>query len=1144
MKRRAERKNRKIEAAWLGILITITLFMVEPVSNNLVFGDAGDSSNPSYITAQPFVIRYNEFAASHMVTGGDGSAKHPWIIENLEIMGNGSSNCIEITDSTDYFILRNCYLHGSSPGLVLQGVFNAVIYNNTISTNRTNGIVIQGSENNLIYGNTIYGNYYGICLDDFYREIWRSSEECRNNTIEKNQLTSNEYGIYLAYSNEDTIRDNILDNNVHGMDIASNTNSLVVTNNTMLGCGISSVAHYYCTSYNISTSNTVNGKPIYYYKNQNGVTLPQNAGQVILANCSYMSVLNQNLSGGDLGIILLDCNNITLDNITALDNDVGIDLKATSNTMLNEINASNCGQGIVMDYSDSFCNLINCTASNNSNYGFFVSGRHNRIANATVNGNGMSGIVIGGENNILEYSTIFKNEWGILVEGANNKIRFNNVSDQHVGIYMNQWAGENKVYSNEIRNSFFGIVLEHSSNNSIYGNSIMNITGKQGGPPHSLNESNIDIWPSNSYYKAVNVSGVSALDIHIWGHANAPDLDLYIYLDGNGGQPKDGIAQWEEYITSSNSFASDENIILFIPQNGTYLIRVLGFEVLDSPSQFDMSITFLNYTSSGIIATGSDCNNIVNNHIANNTAGIYMTGSSGLNLIHFNNIVGNTLQAYDEGNNYWNRHYQIGGNHWSDYSGTDTFSGPEQDQVGSDGIGDSPYTDISGDAGSQDRYPLMEQTDGIYMDDEAPYSHLIQKTLFYDGWCYASAAARDNYSGVAYLEIWHRFSPDNLTWDDWKLLSNNTYSWIWSFNSNSFDVLRCEGYHEFYSVAIDEENNREVKVPKAEASWAEDLEPPTSKIDNLTAYWYNSPPTINATAHDNISGVATVSLWSRHSADNATWTNWSAIGTDTDSPWSWSLNFSEGDGYYEFDSVAVDNNYWCESLPPSGGSPLEPSLAIGYDISPPTASAGSDAVVLNAGIVTFDGAGSLDNIGIDNYTWNFTDGDEVVFLYGTGPSYRFDCLGIYNITLNVTDLAGNHGTDSLRVTVYDAEGPISIAGIDQTVIMGTRVTFNGSASTDNIGIVNYTWTFTHNSTAVTLFGVSPSFTFWEVGNVTVTLNVFDAAGNSDTDTMVVRVMPPPARTANNVQYIAPIAIFISTAIVIMGLSVSWGKGSK
>lgn len=41
----------------------------------------------------------------------------------------------------------------------------------------------------------------------------------------------------------------------------------------------------------------------------------------------------------------------------------------------------------------------------------------------------------------------------------------------------------------------------------------------------------------------------------------------------------------------------------------------------------------------------------------------------------------------------------------------------------------------------------------------------------------------------------------------------------------------------------------------------------------------------------------------------------------------------------------------------------------------------------------------------------------------------------------------------------DTTPPLANAGPDQTVDEDTPVTFDGSGSTDDVGIVNYTWTF-------------------------------------------------------------------------------------
>jgi uncharacterized membrane protein len=92
--------------------------------------------------------------------------------------------------------------------------------------------------------------------------------------------------------------------------------------------------------------------------------------------------------------------------------------------------------------------------------------------------------------------------------------------------------------------------------------------------------------------------------------------------------------------------------------------------------------------------------------------------------------------------------------------------------------------------------------------------------------------------------------------------------------------------------------------------------------------------------------------------------------------------------------------------------------------------------------------------------------------------------------------------------LFAAQGPgdpIADAGSDQTVTVGSTVTFNGSGSTDDLGIENYTWTFTYDDELQSLYGPQPEFTFSSVGTYTVTLNVTDSSGHHDTDSMVVTV---------------------------------------
>jgi parallel beta-helix repeat protein len=111
------------------------------------------------------------------------------------------------------------------------------------------------------------------------------------------------------------------------------------------------------------------------------------------------------------------------------------------------------------------------------------------------------------------------------------------------------------------------------------------------------------------FTKVVSVKNAMSWDVHIIGHPECADLDLAIFYDGLNGQPKDGIAQWQEIITKKDmkfdaykstygtgtycycaDADADEAIKIINPPDGDYIIKVLGFTVNSKPGYFDMEI--------------------------------------------------------------------------------------------------------------------------------------------------------------------------------------------------------------------------------------------------------------------------------------------------------------------------------------------------------------------------------------------------------------------------------------------------------------------------------------------------------------------------------------------------------------------------
>jgi len=148
------------------------------------------------------------------------------------------------------------------------------------------------------------------------------------------------------------------------------------------------------------------------------------------------------------------------------------------------------------------------------------------------------------------------------------------------------------------------------------------------------------------------------------------------------------------------------------------------------------------------ILLDDDNNTIVENNIRYNGEGIYVSSSSDNNIIHHNDFINNTVQAYSTGlDNTWISTNHVG-NYWSDYNGTD--ENPYY------GIGDTPYVI---DEDDQDDYPLMWKwfpgdLDGdgyVGSNDEAIFSA-----------AYGSQMGDPNYNPIADLDYDGDVDADDL----------------------------------------------------------------------------------------------------------------------------------------------------------------------------------------------------------------------------------------------------------------------------------------------------------------------------------------------------------------------------------------------
>ncbi len=185
----------------------------------------------------------------------------------------------------------------------------------------TNNILIENCSTsmNYKYGGSIKHPAYGIIMVGCNGSIVRNStldsndydglsaSSCQDLEIASCFLSGNGHGgIHTSGCSDLALLDCRLSNNSQ-FDIAlGGSVSVLMRNNEMTGMGMSiggsSSSHW--DSQDIDTSNTVNGKPVVYWKNATSGTLPSGASQVILASCSNVTVEGQDLQGVGYGLLM------------------------------------------------------------------------------------------------------------------------------------------------------------------------------------------------------------------------------------------------------------------------------------------------------------------------------------------------------------------------------------------------------------------------------------------------------------------------------------------------------------------------------------------------------------------------------------------------------------------------------------------------------------------------------------------------------------------------------------------------------------------------------------------------------------------------------------------------------------------------
>ncbi|HME53980.1 MAG TPA: right-handed parallel beta-helix repeat-containing protein [Candidatus Lokiarchaeia archaeon] len=310
---------------------------------------------------------------------------------------------------------------------------NLIISDNTFVNITTFGELSCGGVNDsTIEGNMLYGpSIYGILM---------GSTEAGTGVVYGYNITAN-----IDYN--DVVRNNYISTVYAGIGIGVAYN-ISVKNNTMFNCGIGFLPQpnplfgsyslsppsppfpiAAITSTEIDTSNTINGNPVYFYKNSINLTPADfvGAGEVILANCNGSTISNLIIPSASIEAIqLIYSNGNTI----------------TGNTLTNQY-------GAAINLAGSNGNtIINNTVKSSLKFGIStIFSNQNVIASNVISGCGSVGISIIEASN---GSTVTKNTventtgYAMNVDGINNKIYYNSFIDNNgSGVQAFDYTGGN-----------------------------------------------------------------------------------------------------------------------------------------------------------------------------------------------------------------------------------------------------------------------------------------------------------------------------------------------------------------------------------------------------------------------------------------------------------------------------------------------------------------------------------------------------------------------------------------------------------------------------------------------------------------------------------------------------------------------------
>jgi len=393
-------------------------------------------------------------------------------------------------DCSNNTVAGNTINSNAQSGIFLRSSSNNTITGNTISSHYKSGIGLElSSKNNTIVGNTIQNCYDGINLDgsdnnNITNNTLSSSTangitlySSSNNTINGNTLSTNNHGIDLTRSSSNPITGNTISDNGAGMVLSVSTGN-TITGNSFVNDGFIVMDSYQ----NTVANNYVNGKPLVYLEGESDIVIndTEDVGQVVLVNCTNITIQGQDLSNTSAGVELWCTYHCLVTGNIISNNSIGVYLRYSGNNAItgNTVRSTISWDGIsIWGCSNNI--ITDNTVSSSNWYGIYLTSSNNNVlAGNNISTSNMQGIHLRtSDSNSITGNTIADNSDGIfLLSSRGNTITDNTIStNRGYGIWPGYGSCNNIITENTVSNNPFGIVLTVSSdNNRIFHNNLIN----------------------------------------------------------------------------------------------------------------------------------------------------------------------------------------------------------------------------------------------------------------------------------------------------------------------------------------------------------------------------------------------------------------------------------------------------------------------------------------------------------------------------------------------------------------------------------------------------------------------------------------------------------------------------------------------